>query len=138
MGSSDNVLVNDGLGDDNNQELIIIPITKRTPSPSTQEGYSTENGVTVINFDKSKHVACDQCSLSLRSMKCLENHMKAKHNANDSSFYCSECGVSMATRKQLKKHQRCHKTISEKLTSGTVRRVSSVAAGSVGLKMKVI
>ena len=110
MGSSDNVLVNDGLGDDNNQELIIIPITKRTPSPSTQEGYSTENGMTVINFDKSKHVACDQCSLSLRSMKCLENHMKAKHNANDSSFYCSECGVSMATQKQLKNHQRCHKT----------------------------
>ena len=110
MGSSDNVLVNDGLGNDNNQELIIIPITKRTPSPSTQEGFSTENGVTVINFDKSKHVACDQCSLSLRSMKCLENHMKAKHNANDSSFYCSECGggVSMATRKQLKNHQICH------------------------------
>ena len=53
MGSSDNVLVNDGLGDDNNQELIIIP--KRTLSLSTQEGYSTENGVTVINFDKSKH-----------------------------------------------------------------------------------
>ena len=42
VGSSDNDLVNDGLGDDNNQELIIIPITKRTPSPSTQEGYSTE------------------------------------------------------------------------------------------------
>ena len=39
VGSSDNVLVNDGLGEDNNQELIIIPITKRTPSPSTQEGY---------------------------------------------------------------------------------------------------
>ena len=75
MGSSDNVLVNDGLGDNNNQT-----------------------------------VACDQCSLSLRSMKCLENHMKAKHNANDSSFYCSECGVSMATQKQLKNHQRCHKT----------------------------
>ena len=107
MGSSDNVLVNYGLGDDNNQELIIIPITKRTPSPSTQEGYSTENGMTVINFDKSKLVVCDQCSLS---MKCLENLMKAKHNANDSSFYCSECGVSMATQKQLKNHQRCHKT----------------------------
>ena len=76
VGSYDNVLVNDGLGDDNNQELIIIPITKKTPSPSTQEGYSTENGMTVINFDKSKHVVCDQCSLSLRSMKCLENHMK--------------------------------------------------------------
>ena len=105
MGSSDNVLVNDGLGDDNNQELIIVP--NRTPSLSTQEGYSTENGMTVINFDKSKHVVCDQCSLS---MKCLENHMKAKHNANDSSFYCSECGVSMATQKQLKNHQRCHKT----------------------------
>ena len=107
MGSSDNVLVNDGLGDDNNQELIIIPITKRTPSPSTQEGYSTENGVTVINFDKSKHVVCDQCSLSV---KCLVNLMKAKHNANDSSFYFSECGVSMATWRQLKDHQRCHKT----------------------------
>ena len=50
--------------------------------------------------------------------------------SHEASFYCSECGVSMATRKQLKKHQRCHKTISEKLTSGTVRRVSSVAAGS--------
>ena len=55
VGSSDNVLVNDGLGDDNKQELIIIPITKRTPSPSTQIGDSTKNGVTVINFDKSKH-----------------------------------------------------------------------------------
>ena len=50
--------------------------------------------------------------------------------SHEASFYCSECGVSMATRKQLKKHQRCHKTISEKLMSGTVRRVSSVAAGS--------
>ena len=39
VGSSDNVLVNDGLGDDNNQELIIIPFSKRTPSQSTQEGY---------------------------------------------------------------------------------------------------
>ena len=55
VGSSDNDLVNDGLGDDNNQELIIIPFSKRTPSPSTQIGYSTKNGVTVINFDKSKH-----------------------------------------------------------------------------------
>ena len=108
MGSSDNVLVNDGLGDDNNQDLIIIQ--NRTPYLSTQEGYRTENGVTVINFDKSKHVVCEQCSLSLKSMECLENHMKAKHNANDSSFYCSECGggVSMATRKQLKNHQICH------------------------------
>ena len=39
VGSSDNDLVNDGLGDDNNQELIIIPFSKRTPSQSTQEGY---------------------------------------------------------------------------------------------------
>ena len=54
--------------------------------------------------------------------------------SHEASFYCSECGVSMATRKQLKKHQRCHKTISEKLTSGTVRRVSSVAAGSASTK----
>ena len=34
VGSSDNDLVNDGLGDDNNQELIIIP--KRTPSLNTR------------------------------------------------------------------------------------------------------
>ena len=72
MDSSD--VSEDGLGDDNDKEVIIIPITKRTPS--TEEGYSIENGVTVINFDKSKHVVCDQCSLSLRSMKCLENYMK--------------------------------------------------------------
>ena len=40
MDSSD--VSDDGLGDDNDQEVIIIPITKRTPSPSTEEGYSTE------------------------------------------------------------------------------------------------
>ena len=54
--SSDNVLVNDGLWDDNNQELIIIP--NRTPSLSTQEGYRTENGVTVINFDQTVQTCC--------------------------------------------------------------------------------
>ena len=80
----------DGLGDDNNKEVIIIPITKKIPS--TEEGHSTENGVTVINFDKSKHVVCDQCSLSLKSMKYLEIHMKVQHNY--SSYNCSECGIS--------------------------------------------
>ena len=74
---------NDGHGNENDQELIIIPIKNRTKLSG--EGYSTENGVTVINFDKSKHVVCDKCSLSLKSMKCLENHMKAQHN--DSSFF---------------------------------------------------
>ena len=49
---------NDGHGNENDQELIIIPIKNRTTSSG--EGYSTENGVTVINFDKSKHVVCDK------------------------------------------------------------------------------
>ena len=40
MDSSD---VSDGIGDDNDKEVIIIPISKRTPAPSTEEGYSTEN-----------------------------------------------------------------------------------------------
>ena len=56
--SSDKLLVCGGSGYDNDQEqeldVIIIPIRNRTPSG--EEGYTTENGVTVINFDKSKHV----------------------------------------------------------------------------------
>ena len=93
----------DGHGNENDQELIIIPIKNRTKLSG--EGYSTENGVTVINFDKSKHVVSDKCSLYLKSMKCLENHMKSQHN--DSSYFCSECGISKSTWKQLQDHQRC-------------------------------
>ena len=42
-------------GYDNAQEqnVIIIPITSRTPSG--EEGYTKENEITVINFDKSKN-----------------------------------------------------------------------------------
>ena len=36
-----------------------IPLTNRTSS--SEEGYTTENGVTVLNFNKSKHVVCDKC-----------------------------------------------------------------------------
>ena len=52
--SSDNLLVSGCPGYDNNQEqdVIIIPILNRTPSAA--ERYTTENGVTVVNFDKSK------------------------------------------------------------------------------------
>ena len=55
VNSSDNLLVSDGLGEDNDQEqeVIVIPIRNRTQS--SEEGYTTENGVTVISFDKSKH-----------------------------------------------------------------------------------
>ena len=49
---------NDGHGNENDQELIIIPIKNRTKLSG--EGYSTENGVTVINFDKSKHVVWEE------------------------------------------------------------------------------
>ena len=59
---------------------------------------------------ESKNVVCDKCSVSLESMKCLEKHMKDKHNDDDDddnepSFYCSECGVLKATKKQLKNHE---------------------------------
>ena len=55
--SSDKLLVSSssGSGYDNDQEqdAIIIPITSRTPSG--EEGYTKENEITVINFDKSKN-----------------------------------------------------------------------------------
>ena len=40
---------NDGHGDNNNQEAIVIPITKRN-DPAPAEGFRTDNGVTKINF----------------------------------------------------------------------------------------
>ena len=92
----------DGHGNDNNQEAIVIPNSKRN-YPAPAEGFRTDNGVTKINFAKSKNVVCDKCSVSLKSMKCLKKHMKDKHNDDDDddnepSFYCSECGVSKATK----------------------------------------
>ena len=45
----------DGHGNDNNQEAIVIPITKRN-DPAPAEGFRTDNGVTKINFAKSKNV----------------------------------------------------------------------------------
>ena len=88
--SSDNLLVCCGPGYDNDQEqdAITIPITSRTPS--VIEGYTKENGVTVINFDKSKQVVCEICSQTLKSMKGLESHKKAKHSDDGTCFYCSE------------------------------------------------
>ena len=64
----------------------------------------------LINYDKSKHVVCEICSLTLKSMKGLENHKKAKHNDDGTCFFCSECGISKDSRKQLENHQRRHKT----------------------------
>ena len=56
--SSDKLLVCGGSGYDNDQEqeqdVIIIPIKNRTPSAA--EGYTTENGVTVINMLYVKYV----------------------------------------------------------------------------------
>ena len=101
--SSDTLHVNGGPGYDNDQEqdAITIPIKGRTPSVS--EGYTKENGVTVINFDKSKEVVCEICSLTLKSMKGLESHKKAKHSDDGTGFYCSECGIMKDTKRQLQK-----------------------------------
>ena len=68
---------------DNNQEAIVIPITKRNDQAASApaEGFRTyDNGVTMINFAKSKQVVCDKCFVSLKSMKCLEKHMQDKHS----------------------------------------------------------
>ena len=61
----------DGYGYGNNQEAIVIPIRRRNDqaAPAEVEGFSTDNGVTMINFAKSKQVVCDKCSVSLKSMK---------------------------------------------------------------------
>ena len=83
------------------QDAITIPIKGRTRSVS--EGYTKENGVTVINFDKSKEVVCEICSLTLKSMKGLESHKKAKHSDDGTGFYCSECGIMKDTKRQLQK-----------------------------------
>ena len=102
--SSDTLLVSGGPGYDNDQEqdAITIPITSRTLS--VIEGYTKENGVTVINFDKSKkQVVCEICSLTLKSMKGLESHKKAKHSDDGTGFYCSECGIMKDTKRQLQK-----------------------------------
>ena len=90
----------DGHGDNNNQEAIVIPITKRN-DPAPVEGCNTENGVTIIYFAKSEQVVCEKCFVSLKSMKCLEKHMKDKHSDNETCFFCSKCGISKATKKQL-------------------------------------
>ena len=82
--------------DDNDQEVIIIPIRDKTRDPSPAAiGFRTENGVTVINIDKSNmsndaNVVCEICSSTLKSMKYLERHMKSVHRGTCS--YCSECG----------------------------------------------
>ena len=87
---SDNLLVNGGPAYDKDQEqdATTIPITSMTPS--VIEGYTKENGVTVVNFNKSKQIVCEICSLTLKSMKGLESHKKAKHSDDGTCFYCSE------------------------------------------------
>ena len=52
---------------DNNQNVIIIPITKRI-DPTPAEACRSENGVTMINFAKSKQLVCEKCSVTLRDM----------------------------------------------------------------------
>ena len=48
--SSDNLLVCCGPGNDNDQEQDAITIAITSMTPSVIEGYTKENGVTVINF----------------------------------------------------------------------------------------
>ena len=70
----------------------------------------TEIGVIKINIAKSQQVVCEKCSISLKSMKCLEKHMRDMYSDQESCYYCSECGILKATRKQLQNHGRSHKT----------------------------
>ena len=53
----------DGHGNDNNQEAIVIPITKRNDTAQHQQKDSEL-------IMESKNVVCDKCSVSLKSMKC--------------------------------------------------------------------
>ena len=57
--SSDKLLVSGSSGyvNDQEQDAIIKTITSR--APSGEEGYTKENEITVINFDKSKQVVCE-------------------------------------------------------------------------------
>ena len=91
--------------DDHDQEVIIIPIKDKTRDSSPNLGYRTDNGITVIKFDKSNNgnVVCEICSSTLKSMKYLERHMKSI--LSQTCFHCSECGVSKATRQQLQSHK---------------------------------
>ena len=91
--SSDNLLVSGCPGYDNDQEQDAVTIPIKSRIPSVVEGYTKENGVTVVNFNKSKQIVCEICSLTLKSMKCLEKHKKARHSDDDTCFYCSECGT---------------------------------------------
>ena len=68
----------------------LSPLQAGLRTPSGEEGYTKENEITVLNFDKSKQVVCEICSLTLKSMKCLEKHKKARHSDDDTCFYCSE------------------------------------------------
>ena len=102
-GDSDS-LDSDDHGYDNKQKVIIIPITKRNDP--------TINSRSMQNFilpSPSKQVACDKCSVSLKSIKCLVKHMRDMHSDQETCSYCSECGISKATRKQFQNHQRSHK-----------------------------
>ena len=88
--SSDNLLVSGCPGYDNDQEQDAVTIPIKSRIPSVVEGYTKENGVTVVNFNKSKQIVCEICSLTLKLMKCLEKHKKARHSDDDTCFYCSE------------------------------------------------
>ena len=79
--SSNKLLVSGSSGYVNNQEQDAIIKTITSRAPSGEEGYTKENEITVINFDKSKQVVCEIC---------LEKHKKARHSDDDTCFYCSE------------------------------------------------
>ena len=78
--SSDNLLVSGCPGYDNDQEQDAVTIPIKNRIPTVVEGYTKENGVTVVNFNKSKQIVCEICSLTLKSMKGLTIHKKAKHS----------------------------------------------------------
>ena len=70
MGVDNDSSDSDGYVYGNNQEAIVIPIRRRNDqaAPAEVEGFSTDNGVTMINFAKSKQLVCEKCSVTLRDM----------------------------------------------------------------------
>ena len=106
-----------------NRMPSLSPLQAGLRTPSGQEGYTKENEITVLNFDKSKQVVCEIC---------LEKHKKARHSDDDTCFYCSEwrtliCCMFYFLRQKNKVGSACKFSF---VTRDSVRLESTEAFGS--------